>query len=194
MNKKTISTIVAALIIGAMVVVMVKSKLDKPGSIVLSADQQAAMEAMDALPGLKKGETPPDFELTTLAGETVRLSEMKGTKVILNFWGSWCPPCKAEMPHMQKYYKKNADKDNVEILAVNLTSGEKKGLPAVEQFVKAYNLTFPIPLDETGELAQQYLVSIIPTTYFIGTDGVVANRYVGPMDEKTLKYLVQSMN
>ncbi|MEK3935427.1 TlpA disulfide reductase family protein [Sporosarcina sp. FSL W7-1349] len=194
MNKKTIGYIVAALVIGAMVVMMVKTKLDKPEPIVLSADDQAAIEAMDSLPGLKKGEVPPDFELTTLEGETVRLSEMKGTKVVLNFWGSWCPPCKAEMPHMQKYYKKSADKDNVEILAVNLTSGEKKGLPAVEQFVEAYGLTFPIPLDKTGALLQQYQVMIIPTTYFIGTDGVIAHRHVGALDEKMLKGIIQGMN
>ncbi|MFS0575461.1 TlpA disulfide reductase family protein [Sporosarcina sp. 179-K 3D1 HS] len=190
MSKKTIGYVVAALLIGAMVVMMVKSKLDKPEPVVYTSEEQ---KAMDSIPGLKKGEIPPDFELTTLDGETVKLSEMKGKKVVLNFWGSWCPPCKAEMPHMQKYYKKNAVKDNVEFLAVNLTSGEKKGLPAVEQFVDAYGLTFPIPLDETGEIAQQYQVMIIPTTYFIGTDGVIFHRHIGPMDEKIIKSLVREM-
>lgn len=193
MNKKTLGSIVAILVIGAMVVMMVKSKLDKPEAIVLSAADQKLLEEMDSLPGLKQGEIPPDFELTTLSGEMVRLSDMKGKKVVLNFWGSWCPPCKAEMPHMQNYYKKNAKKDNVEILAVNLTTGETKGIPAVEQFVDAYGLTFPIPLDESGDLAQQYQVMIIPTTYFIGTDGVIAHRYVGAMDEKMLKNLVKGM-
>ena len=76
--------------------------------------------------GFKPGDTPPDFELATLSGELVRLSDYKGKKVILNFWASWCGPCKAEMPHMEKYYKKNKDAENVEIIAVNLTKQRAK--------------------------------------------------------------------
>ena len=80
----------------------------------------------------------------------MKLSDLKGKKVILNFWASWCGPCKAEMPHMQKYYKKYKDNDNVEIIAVNLTKAERRGMKGVEEFIEAYGLTFPIPLDKEG--------------------------------------------
>ena len=71
--------------------------------------------------GLEKGQTAPDFTLINLQGEEVTLSELQGKKVVLNFWATWCPPCKAEMPHMQNYYEQYAAKDNVEIVGVNLT-------------------------------------------------------------------------
>ena len=108
--------------------------------------------------GFQPGDTPPDFELATLSGELVRLSDYKGKKVILNFWASWCGPCKAEMPHMENYYKKNKDAENVEIIAVNLTKQERKGLKGIEEFIDAYGLTFPIPLDEGGRIMDTYRV------------------------------------
>ncbi|WP_267902155.1 peroxiredoxin family protein [Lentibacillus cibarius] len=72
--------------------------------------------------GLQKGNIAPDFELTTLEGEQVSLSDYRGQRVVLNFWASWCPPCKAEVPDLQKFYE---NKD-VEILAVNLTKTETR--------------------------------------------------------------------
>lgn len=193
MNKKIIGFVIAALLVGSMVVIMVKSNLEEiePIDDYLLGDDLSQLEQV---PGLKKGDTPPDFELTTLAGDVVTLSELKGKKVMLNFWASWCGPCKAEMPHMQKYYKANKDKDNVEIVAVNLTTAEKRGLKGVEEFIDAYGLTFPIPLDEDGTVMDAYQIIPIPTTYMIGTDGTIDQKIVGPMDEKTIKELVKNLN
>lgn len=193
MNKKTLGFIIAALLIGSMVVIMVKSNLDKPKEIdefLIGAD----FSELDEQPGLEKGSIPPDFELSTLSGDVVKLSDLKGKKVILNFWASWCGPCKAEMPHMQKYYKKNKDKDNVEIIAVNLTTAEKRGIKGVEEFVDAYGLTFPIPLDKEGTVGEDYRIIPIPTTFMIGTDGKISQKIVGPMDEKTLSDLVKKLD
>ncbi len=170
-----------------MVVMMVKTSLDKTEPI------DEYLIATEEVPGLEKGATPPDFELTTLAGDVVKLSDLKGKKVVLNFWASWCGPCKAEMPHMQKYYKKNKAKENVEIVAVNLTTAEKMGIEGVEKFIDAYGLTFPIPMDRDGIVMDQYQVMTIPTTYMIGTDGTIAHKIVGPMDEKKLKELVNNL-
>lgn len=193
MNKKIIGFVIAALLVGSMVVIMVKSNLEdiEPIDDYLLGDDLSQLEQV---PGLKNGDTPPDFELTTLAGDVVTLSELKGKKVMLNFWASWCGPCKAEMPHMQKYYKANKDKDNVEIVAVNLTTAEKRGLKGVEEFIDAYGLTFPIPLDEDGTVMDAYQIIPIPTTYMIGTDGTIDQKIVGPMDEKTIKELVKNLN
>src|SRR5690606_10049760 len=89
-----------------------------------------------------------DFELTTLDGDQVRLSDLKGKKVMVNFWATWCPPCIEEMPDLQNFYEKHKD-NNIEILAVNLTS-EDDGVEAVRSFVTDFRLTFPVPLDVDG--------------------------------------------
>lgn len=130
----------------------------------------------------------PDFELTTLDGETVLLSDYQGKKVILNFWATWCPPCKAEMPHMQKFYEKYKDQ-GVEILAVNLTS-QDKGVDKVKAFVEENGLTFPILLDEEGEVGQKYQIATIPTSYMIDTKGNIVQTIVGPMDEEMMESLI----
>lgn len=131
-----------------------------------------------------------DFELQTLSGETVRLSDYKGKKVILNFWATWCPPCKAEMPHMQNYYEHH--NDEVEIIAINLTSRDN-GVDKVQSFIESYGLTFPIPLDVDGVYGKQYEVTTIPTTYIVNTKGEVVQKIVGPMDERMIKRIVKDI-
>lgn len=139
-----------------------------------------------------EGEAAPDFELTSLDGEAVRLSDYRGKKVILNFWATWCPPCKAEMPHMQKFYEANKDK-GIEVLAVNLTSIDK-GEDSVQAFVEEFGLTFPIPMDRDGKLGPQYQAVTIPTTYIIDTEGIIQKKMVGPMDEAMMQKLTSSIN
>ncbi|MDS9470345.1 peroxiredoxin [Sporosarcina pasteurii] len=202
MKKNSIGLIVAILLVGTMVVLMVKSNMNenKPlESFEEVEEHRKSLDGRDDLSqdiaeGLEQGDTPPDFELTTLTGEILTLSELKGKKVILNFWASWCGPCKAEMPHMQNYYEKYKDEANVEIVAVNMTTQERRGIEGIEQFVEEYGLTFPIPLDESGEVIDAYRVMTIPTTYMIGTDGTIANRMIGPMDEKTMQNLVDQLD
>lgn len=142
--------------------------------------------------GLAKGETAPDFELMTLDGETARLSDYKGKKVILNFWASWCPPCRAEMPDMQKYYEEQAAGENVEILAVNLTT-EDRGMEKISAFIEEFNLTFPIPMDSEGDIGKLYQAVAIPTTYMIDTEGRVRNKIVGPMSEQMMEEFIGDM-
>ncbi|RFU69979.1 TlpA family protein disulfide reductase [Peribacillus saganii] len=143
-----------------------------------------ASESMAATTLPEVGSVPPDFHLTTLEGKTVKLSDFKGKKVILNFWATWCPPCKAEIPHMQRFYEKNKDKDVI-ILAVNLTS-EENGQAAIEKFVKKYDLTFPILLDKEGQVGETYQTFTIPTSYIVDTQGVINKKIVGPMDEEMM--------
>ncbi|MEI5907630.1 redoxin domain-containing protein [Bacillus spongiae] len=141
---------------------------------------------------LNKGATPPDFTLTTVDGKDMTLSALKGKKVILNFWATWCPPCKAEMPYMQQYYETFQKEHNVEIVAVNLTS-EDNGPSAVQKFIKDYQLTFPVLLDKSGEVADSYKVLSIPTTYFLTSDGHIYEKRIGPMSEEMLSDIVQQM-
>lgn len=150
-----------------------------------------AINAGVAVIGLKKGNVPPNFEFTTLTGDKVKLSDFKGKKLILNFWATWCPPCKEEMSHLEKYYKKNKNSANVEIIAVNMTNQDKP--ERVKEFVDAYELTFPILFDNNGELITAYQILTLPTTYLINTDGTIAHQILGPLEEKRLEELVNNL-
>ncbi len=118
--------------------------------------------------GLYVGQQAPDFELQTLSGETVRLSDFRGKRVMVNFWATWCPPCRAEMPDMEKFY--NAK--DVEILAVNLTDTETS-IGAIENFVDEFELTFPILLDSNLDVSFLYKIQPIPTTFMVDSNGII---------------------
>lgn len=118
--------------------------------------------------GLAEGQTAPDFLLTTLEGEEATLSDFRGQPVIINFWATWCPPCRAEMPDFQELY----ESEDVEILAVNLTESEQS-VEGVQDFVDELGLTFPIPMDEETIVSQMYEVQSYPTSYMIDSEGKV---------------------
>ena len=191
MKKKAFGLLIVGILVAIMVTQYVKGSIEES----VELPDEAIGTSVDILPesGLEKGKAPPDFEVKTLDGETVKLSDYKGKKIILNFWASWCPPCKAEMPHMQNYYEDNAEEENVEILAVNLTNAEYGGIVDARQFVEDYELTFPIPTDMDGELEKTYEILTIPTTYMIDTAGLIRHKIVGPMDEQMMIDLVDSM-
>ncbi|OCA83377.1 cytochrome C biogenesis protein [Bacillus sp. FJAT-27225] len=156
-----------------------------------SVDQAAQVSTEDVKTGVNKGDLAPDFQVQTLDGKSIRLSELRGKKVILNFWASWCPPCKAEMPHMQDFYSGTENKD-IEILAVNLTDTERNS-GHIKEFAKEYRLTFPVLLDEDGEVGRTYQAVTIPTSYFIDSAGIIRQKVVGPMDKEMMSELSQSM-
>jgi peroxiredoxin len=191
LNKNLLSIAILALAVVILVVNIWKP--DRTDSEKKTTEPTEEVTGKEDIPGaklssLREGAEAPDFELTTLQGETVKLSDYRGKqKVILNFWATWCPPCKAEMPHMQKFYEENKDK-GVEILAVNLTNMDK-GVEDVKTFVKEYGLTFPIPLDEEGTAGTTYQAFTIPTSYILDENGVITKKIVGPMDEKMMKEL-----
>ncbi|WP_046174388.1 redoxin domain-containing protein [Domibacillus indicus] len=135
--------------------------------------------------GIAVGSQAPDFLVQRMDGKEVRLSDYKGKKVFLNFWATWCPPCKQEMPHMQSFYEENEGK--AEILAVNLEESKTKA----KDFADQYHLTFPVLMDKNGEVAEKYEIYTMPTTYVLNEDGTVYQKIVGPMDEKMMKDLIK---
>lgn len=125
---------------------------------------------------VKTGDTAPDFILTNLQGKQVHLKDYRGKKIVLNFWATWCDPCKKEMPYINKV-NKTLDSKNVVILAVNI----KETSFAVNSFKDRYNLTFPILLDKNGDVTNAYNIGPIPTTFFINKEGKVVDKVVESM-------------
>lgn len=154
-------------------------------AIANDADEELAADT-----GLEKGNLAPDFELNLVNGETVKLSDFRGEKVVLNFWATWCPPCRAEMPDLQKYHEEN---DDAVILAVNLTETEKSQ-KNVDSFLEEYGITFNVLADENTIVANLYNAHALPTTYFIDSEGKVYNMAQGPVNYDMIKKQIDSMN
>lgn len=130
-----------------------------------------------------------DFTLPTLDHQQQSLSQTRGKVVILNFWASWCEPCKSEMPHFQTYYEQH--RKDIEILAVNYT--KKDQIAHVKSFVEQYKLTFPILLDETGETSIMYGAFALPATIILDREGNIVHEILGPLDEALLKEYVEPL-
>jgi thiol-disulfide isomerase/thioredoxin len=131
-----------------------------------------------------------DFELEDLQGNTVRLSDLKGKIVFLNFWATWCPPCRNEMPHMQAFYEKY--QDDMVVLAVNPNKLENQGFDDSEkaeerarEFVEEEGFTFPVLLDRDDSVWDMYRQRGIPANYMIDREGTI--RYLKPGAFLTLK-------
>jgi peroxiredoxin len=138
------------------------------------------------LPGLAAGTEAPDFQLKNLQGHTVKLSDFRGKKVMLNFWAPWCPPCKQEMPEMQKFHE--AAGNEISILAVNIDPQYNSA-----KFIEKMGITFPILLDEKDEVNTQYKVMTVPATYFIDEKGIIRDKYLSAMEAETMWEMTEKM-
>ncbi|GAB3066575.1 TlpA family protein disulfide reductase [Virgibacillus ainsalahensis] len=156
-------------------------------------DAEGGMIAPAESTGIEPGKQAPDFELETLDGDKLKLSELQGKKVILNFWATWCGPCRDEMPEMQEFYEEYGEE--IEILAVNLTDTENK-ISDVSEYIDEFSFTYPILLDKGGTVSDEYKGAVaVPTTYFINTDGVVqAPKKTGPMTYEFMEETINSMD
>ena len=132
--------------------------------------------------GAEIGNLAPDFQLDNLDGQAVSLGDFRGKPVLVNFWASWCPPCRSEMPFIQDIFadKKWADEGLV-VLAIDI--GESPS--AVSEFIKNYGLTFPVLLDITKDVSLEYYVRAIPTTFLIDRDGIIREIRIGPFSSVT---------
>lgn len=125
------------------------------------------------------GDTAPSFELETLGGGTADLSEYRGKPVVINFWGTFCPPCVEETPALQRMYEKY-EEQGVAILGVNLA---EKPIVRIEQFVERFDVSYPVLLDPELAVRDRYGVRSYPTTFFVDAEGVVREIKVGGMTE-----------
>lgn len=137
--------------------------------------------------GTEIGDKAPDFTLETLDGETLQLSDFQGERVMINFWATWCPPCKQEMPDMERFYRGH---DPI-ILSVNLTD-EEMSTEKVGQFIQELELTFPVLLDKEGEVSNLYRIQPIPVTYMVDAEGIIQFKSIGALSyEQMMKQFEQ---
>ncbi len=135
-----------------------------------------------------KEKPAPDFSLITLDGEEIRLSDMRGKVVMVDFWFSWCPPCRAEAPELVEAYKKYQGPD-VEFVGVAIWDV----IGQVESFVKRYGVTYINGLDEKGKIAIDYGVTGIPEKYFVDKNGNIAKKFVGPITVEKLEGVLEEL-
>ncbi|WP_425805077.1 TlpA family protein disulfide reductase [Desulfitobacterium sp. Sab5] len=135
--------------------------------------------------GYDMGLTAPDFTLKTLEGKTVKLSDYRGKPVYLNFWTSWCPACKDELPEIEKFYEKN--KGRIEILTINITYNDR--LADIRAILAKNSDQFPVLLDEeeNHSVTDLYGVYGIPASFFIDKNGFIQDHHVGGMTLTTLE-------
>lgn len=188
-----LKTIISVVIVVALLAVAVTSLIKKnaENEAMKEAETIQGSDVKDA-GGLKVGEKAPDFTLQTLDGEEVSLADYKGKKVMINFWATWCPPCKAETPHLVNYYNEKAKKENVEILSINAMSTESKS-ENVGKFIKEYKMEFPVLIDARGELIKQYEVMNFPTSFFVNTKGIIQEKFY-VLNEKQLASIVEKLD
>ena len=151
----------------------------------LPAESIAQAGALPPAPAI--GHPAPDFTLTDAAGQTFRLSDLRGKPVVLNFWATWCPPCKAEMPELQAASERLAG----EVAIVGVDQGESAA--EVKAFAAQHGLTFPMPVDGKMDVSRQYLVRNLPTTFFIDRSGTIRYTQIGPLTEATLAQHLKSI-
>lgn len=172
--KKRYSVLVRAVFISLLII----------GAIILSCGKKDAPgnkteEVKKTREGISEGEIAPIFTLKDLRGVEVSLKEFRGKVVLLNFWATWCPPCRKEIPSMVELYKRYKDK-GLEIIGVNL---DKLGKLEVEKFSLEHKINFPVLLNPSGDVASLYGVVVLPTTIFLDRNGRIrGNRISGAVD------------
>ena len=145
-----------------------------------------SLNSVFAASGPQAGKKAPDFTLSDLSGNQVRLSDLKGKVVFLNFFGSWCPPCREEMPDINAFYDEYKSKDVV-VLVVDLQEDPS----TVKEFMRQNGLTFPVLLDLNDKVGSLYRVDGIPAWFFIDKNGFIKSSKVGATSkaEMTLRAL-----
>lgn len=137
-------------------------------------------------PAAREGRAAPNFRLAALDGQPRALDEFRGRYVLLNFWASWCGPCRAETPDLQDFYSRNLDR-NIVVIGVN----QQEDAVTARQFTAQFGVSYPILLDTSGAVSQAYATGVggLPRTYLIGPDGVIERVYIGRITFDQLREL-----
>ncbi len=150
-----------------------------------SSASSAQGENASSAPSSSKA-AAPDFTVQDATGKEISFSEFKGKPVVVNFWASWCPPCKAEMPDFEKMYQEYSKK-GVSFVMINMTDGSRETVATAQKFLQESRYTFPAYFDVKQSAAGVYGVSAIPDSVFIDKSGTIVNAYAGMIDANTMK-------
>lgn len=180
MNKKSLIIYAVALILVIAVSVWAYNYMSSSYEVPETTDIPQSVEKQIA----------PDFSVKDGEGNTVRLSDFKGKPVVLNFWATWCNPCRSEFPSFEKMYNKYVD--DIEFVMVDMTDGQRETMEDAKRFISNNGYTFPVYYDTELEAAYVYSVNSIPMTVFIDSNGNLINYHTGAMNDTTLeKYIKQ---
>jgi len=182
-TKKLIVVIVAVWIVifvgvGAIIALVLS------GTIQLGGANTA--EGVAPLARLEEGSLANDFELGDLKGGSIRLSDLRGKPVVLNYWATWCGPCIEEMPMFQAYSEQYS---NFTMIGIN----QAEGIDKVAPFVERMGLTYPVLLDLNSKVTQAYKVFLLPTTFFIDEEGMIRFRHYGIMTQDQFQYYLRTL-
>ena len=185
-NKKTFLVLVLAfvlLLVGASILYTRLSDGENPGQLAVQNTKPASQETQPEATEEKKYPAP-DFTVYDAQGNQVRLSDYFGKPIVLNFWASWCGPCKMEMPDFQEKYLELGEE--VTFLMVNMTDG-RETQTAAQAFIEQQGFTFPVLFDLNSNAAMIYRVYSLPTTYFISAQGELIAQATGAISGETLQ-------
>ena len=169
--RRAASLIVILALIGAGIIWLEGG--DPIGSVRSVVSGEALIALFDRSPAPRPGRYAPDFSLVDLDGNQVKLSDLRGKKVILNFWATWCPPCRAEMPDLERLAREH--EGTLTVLLVDLEEEEDQ----IRPFLDDMGITLVPLLDVEAEVAKMYRVSALPTSVIIDEDGVIQEVQVG---------------
>jgi peroxiredoxin len=183
LKRREITIITAGLLVGAGLAVIIFYSVNLPSK---HPDPNKLIEGVSIPVSAAQNEIAPDFQLQGLDGEIKNLSEIQDKITIINFWATWCEPCKVEMTLFEKLY--NSHEQELEIWGVNFDEPEER----VQKFIEKYEVSFPILLDPGGEVQALYRVRGYPTTYILDREGIVRFHHIGLLTENQLTgYLSQ---
>ncbi len=157
-----------------------------PGPAVIAVESQLLETVTN--PRLHVGDPAPDFAYTLADGSTHTLRDLRGQKVLINFWATWCAPCEVEMPDLERAAQQLGDTGLV-VLAVN----HSEQVDVIERFAQKLGVTFPLIANPDRDIIQGFGVINLPTSYFIDTDGIVSYKHIGLMNFDFIKQRVEEM-
>ncbi|MCD6232184.1 TlpA family protein disulfide reductase [Candidatus Aerophobetes bacterium] len=142
----------------------------------------------EKLPPMPRGKPAPNFSLKTLDGKIIRLSTLKGKVIIIDFWATWCPPCREEIPHFINLYEKYKD-EGFQMLGVFLDDN----INSVREFAKNYNINYPLLIPDEKILKDYGPIIYIPTTFIISKEGYIYKKYVGYKGESIFEDNIKTL-